>query len=143
MAKASETGFGPIAVCGYYQRIADMLDFDRLGERLPGPPVNGFFARHGKRIRQALIWGPLLLAGLAAVLFAGDYAVLRYRLATESEALGRVTVRPYYAVRLKSGKTEFLFQDPQPETCVKSLVPHFGRTPCWYLHRHPEKRTEI
>lgn len=128
---------------GYYQRIADMLDLDRMGERLPGPPVTGFFSRHGKRIRQALIWGPVLLAGLAALLFVGDYAVLRYRVAAGTEAFGKVTVRPYYAVRLKSGKTEFLFQRQQSETCVNSLLPHFGRTPCWYLRRHPDKRTEI
>jgi hypothetical protein len=127
----------------YYQRITDMLDLDRLGERLPGPPSNGFFARHGKRIRRALLWGPLLLAGLAAVLFAVDYAVLRYRLAAGTGALGQVTVRPYYAVRLKSGKTEFLFQDPRPETCVNSLLPHLGASPCWYLRQHPEKRTQI
>lgn len=128
---------------GYYQRVADMLDLDRLGERLPGPPTGGFFRRYGKRIRQALIWGPLLLVSLAAALFAGDYAVFRYRLAAGTGALGAVTVRPYYAVRLKSGKTEFLFRDSQPETCVNSLFPHLSRTPCWYLRRHPEKRTEI
>lgn len=131
------------AVRAYYQRVVDMLDLDRLGERLPGSPANGFFARHGKRIRRALIWGPLLLAGLAAVLFVGDYAMLRYRLAAGTAAFGRVTVRPYYAVRLKSGKTEFLFQDPRAESCVNSLFPHLCRTPCWYLRRHPEKRNEI
>lgn len=128
---------------GYYQRVADMLDLDRMGERLPGPPADEFLARHGKRIRQALIWGPLLLAGFAAILFAGDYAVLRYRVAAGAEAFGKVTVTPFYAVRLKSGKTEFLFQDPRTETCVNSLFPHLSRTPCWYLRGHPEKRTEI
>ena len=120
-----------------------MLDLDRLGERLPGPPTGGFFRRYGKRIRQALIWGPLLLAGLAAVLFAGDYAVLHYRLAAGAGAFGTVTVRPYYAVRLKSGKTEFLFQEPRAESCVNSLFPQFGLMPCWYVRRHPERRTDI
>jgi hypothetical protein len=120
-----------------------MLDLDRLGERLPSPPSSSFLARHGKRIRRALLWGPLLLAGFAVVLFAGDYAVLRYRLAAGTAALGKVTVRPFFAVRLKSGKTEFLFRDPRPESCVNSLFPHLSRTPCWYLRRHSEKRTQI
>jgi len=132
-----------LAVRGYYQRVVDMLDLDRLGERLPGAPSHGFFARHGKRIRQTLLWGALLLAGLATILFAGDYAVLRYRVAAGTQAFGKVTVRPYYAVRLKSGKTEFLFQDTREETCVSSLFPHLSRMPCWYLHRHPDRRTEI
>jgi hypothetical protein len=120
-----------------------MLDLDRMGERLPVPPSGGFFVRYGKRVRQALIRGTLLLACLAALLFVGDFAVLRYRVAAGTQAFGKVTVRPYYAVRLKSGKTEFLFQDTREETCVNSLFPHLSRTPCWYLRRHPDQRTPI
>ena len=120
-----------------------MLDLDRMGEHLPGPPTAGFFARHGKRIRRSLIRGSLFLAGLVGLLFAGDYVVLRYRAATGKHAFGTAPIRPYYAVRLKSGKTEFLFQDPRVETCVNSLFPHSGKTPCWYVRRHPEKRTQI
>ena len=132
-----------ISVRGYYQKIADMLDLDRMGERLSGPPPSRFLARHGQQIRHALGWAVLLLAGLAAFAFAGDYAGLRYRIAAQKDPFGAVTVRPYYAVRLKSGKTEFLFEDPQPETCVNSLFPHFGMTPCWYARRHPERRIDI
>lgn len=132
-----------VLVRGYYQKIADMLDLDRMGERLSGPPPSRFLARHGQRIRRALGWGVLLLAGLAALAFAGDYAVLRYRIAAQKDPFGAVTVRPYYAVRLKSGKTEFLFQAPRQQTCVNSLFPHFGTAPCWYLQRHPEQRTDI
>ncbi len=54
------------------------------------------------------------------------------------EAAGEI-----HAVRLKRGKAEFLFQRPQSETCVNSLLPHFGVTPCWYARRNQEKRTEI
>jgi hypothetical protein len=134
---------GSAAVRGYYQRIADMLDLDRMGERLPGPPPVGLLARHGKQIRRALSWSLLVLAALAAAAFAGDYAALRYRMATGSNAFGVVAVRPYYAVRLKSGKTEFLFQNPRPESCVHSVIPHLGMSACWYLRRNPEKRTDI
>lgn len=134
---------GKVRVRGYYQKIADMLDLDRMGERLPGSPPSRLLARHGRKIRRAFGWGALLLAGLAALAFAGDYAVLRYRVAAQKNPFGTITVRPYYAVRLKSGKTEFLFQDPRPETCVSSLFPHFGMAPCWYARHHPERRTDI
>jgi hypothetical protein len=120
-----------------------MLDLDRLGERLPEPPASGFLARHGRRIRRALTWTVLLLAALAAAAFAADYALLRYRVAAGGQAFGTVAVRPYYAVHLKSGKTEFLFQNPREENCVNSLFPHLGKAPCWYARRHPERRTEI
>lgn len=128
---------------GYYQRIADMLDLDRMGERLPGPPASSFLGRHGRRIGRALGWSVLCLVVLAAVAFAADYAVLRYRIAAQRAPFGAVTVRSYYAVRLKNGKTEFLFQNPRPETCVNSLFPHFDVAPCWYARRYPEKRAEI
>ncbi|MGE5207076.1 MAG: hypothetical protein ACM3PW_15800 [Chlamydiota bacterium] len=105
--------------------------------------MNGFLARNGRRIWRALLWGALFLAALLAVTFVGDYALLRYRVAAQRNPFGTVTVRPYYAVLLKSGKTEFLFQNPRPESCVNSLFPHFGMTPCWYARRHPERRTDI
>lgn len=120
-----------------------MLDLDRMGERLPGPPAVVFFPKYGKRIRRALVGGLVVLAGLGTFLFAGDYALLRYRMTAGNRAFGTATVQPYCAVRLKSGKTEFLFQDTRTETCVNSLFPHLSRAPCWYLRRHPEKRTEI
>ena len=132
-----------VSVRGYYQKIADMLDLDRMGVRLSGPPSSRLLARSGQQIRSALAWGVLLLAAMAAFTFVGDYAVLRYRMAAQKDPFGAVTVRRFYAVRLKSGKTEFLFQDPRLETCVNSLVPHFEMAPCWSTRRHPERRIDI
>lgn len=78
-----------------------------------------------------------------AIVYALDYAVLRYRIATNRNPYGTVTVRPYYAVPRKDHKTEFLFDDPHDQTCVNSLFPHFGDTPCWYLTRHTEPRIDM
>ncbi len=78
----------------------------------------------GPRLRRRLCCAPLSHRGAEGPLWRGH-------------------VRPYYAVRLKSGKTEFLFQAPRQQTCVNSLFPHFGTAPCWYLQRHPEQRTDI
>jgi len=40
------------------------------------------------------------------------------------------------AVAQKNGKTEFLFNPPEPQTCVTALFPRAGYVPCWYLQRH-------
>jgi hypothetical protein len=78
--------------------------------------------------------------GALVVVYAGDYAVLRTRL---PKSLGTVTVHPYYAVPQKDGRTEFIPQDPQDQTCAQSLFPHMGYTPCWYLRRHTSPRIDM
>lgn len=78
-----------------------------------------------------------------AIVYAMDYAVLRFRIATNHNPFGTVTVRPYYAVPQKNHKTEFLFDDPQDQACVHSLFPHAGDSPCWYLNKHREKRIDL
>jgi len=82
------------------------------------------------------------VAGLVAIAYAIDYGVFRYRVAA-NRGFGQVTVNSYEAVRQKNGKTEFLFDQPQAQTCVNSLFPHAGYAPCWYLQRHTEQRTDI
>ena len=81
-------------------------------------------------------------AGLILLAYAVDYGVFRYQ-AAAGKAFGQVTVTSYDAVQQKSGRTQFLFKPPQDETCVKSLFPHAGFVPCWYLQRHTEQRTDI
>jgi hypothetical protein len=83
-----------------------------------------------------------IVAGTLLFAYAVDYGVFRYRVAG-NRAFGQVTVTSYDAVQQKNGKTEFLFNDPQPQTCVKSLFPRAGYPPCWYLQRHTEQRTNI
>jgi hypothetical protein len=85
----------------------------------------------------------LVLAGLAAAVYCGDFLVFRARVAGNWNPYGSVTVEPYYAVEQKSGKTQFMFQGPQQQTCIHALLPHSGYSTCWYLSRHPEQRTDI
>jgi hypothetical protein len=86
-----------------------------------------------------------ILAALAflAALYAGDYVSLRYRIPGHREQFGTVQVQRYYAVELKSHKTEYMFDDPEPRQCAYSLFPQYGRTPCWYLSRHKSERVDI
>jgi hypothetical protein len=92
-----------------------------------------------------LIFGTAILSlvALTLVAFTADYAVLRVRIAANHQPYGTVTLQHYYAVQQKNGKTEFIFDPPAPATCVHSLFPHAGYSPCWYLSRHTEPRTDI
>lgn len=100
--------------------------------------------RTGREILGELIKRIFIGVILAtATVYVIDYAILRVRIATNHTPFGTVTVRPYYAVPQKDHKTEFLFDDPQKETCVHSLFPHTGDSPCWYLNKHREKRIDL
>jgi hypothetical protein len=81
--------------------------------------------------------------GLALLTYVLDYAVFRYRLATNHQPFRQVTVTSYDAVAQKNGKTQFLFNPPEAQTCVNALFPRQGYVPCWYLQRHTEQRTNI
>lgn len=85
--------------------------------------------------------GAIILLG--ALVYAGDYLSVRLRIPPGRKRFGSVIVQPYYEIHEKNGKTEYDFQDPVAETCVNSLFPHLGYSPCWYLQRHPERKIEI
>ena len=78
-----------------------------------------------------------------AVLYAGDYLSLRYQIPKGRTQFGVVKIQSYYAVGLKSGKTDFMFLGPKDQTCVHSLFPHFGDSPCWYLNRKKVQRINM
>lgn len=76
---------------------------------------------------------------LLALLYAGDSLVFRFI----PIPFATVRVTPYYAVSRKDHKIEFMFDDPRDETCVNSLFPRQGDSPCWYLTRHKERRIDM
>jgi hypothetical protein len=94
-------------------------------------------------LRRVFVIATLSLAGLFCVVYLSDYLSVRYRIPGNREQFGTVTVQRYDAVQEKSGKTEFIFNPPAAQTCVRALFPHFGYPPCWYLKRHTEPRTDI
>jgi hypothetical protein len=85
----------------------------------------------------------LTVMALIGLLYAGDYASVRFRIPKRRDPFGVVQVRPYYAVPQKNGKPEFYFLDPQNQTCVHSLFPHLGYNPCWYVSRHARQRIDM
>jgi hypothetical protein len=95
------------------------------------------------RLRRIFLGALLIVLGTAVLTFGVDFAVFRIRVAVNRNPYGSVVVTRYYAVLQKSGKTEFIFDPPEPENCVNALFPHAGMRPCWYLSRYPEQRTNI
>ena len=88
-----------------------------------------------KRLLIAVIL--VLLLGLAYVI---DDLSIRYHVPKSRQPFDTVTVHRYDAISEKADKVEFVYEDPVNETCVRSLVPHLGYVPCWYLRRHSEQR---
>jgi hypothetical protein len=89
----------------------------------------------------------LRILGVAALLvcavYVGDYLSVRYKIPDGRDPFSNVTIKPYYAIHEKNGKTEYDYAQPENEVCVRSLFPHFGYLPCWYVQRHTEKRIDI
>ena len=94
-----------------------------------------------------LRWAVLRVLGIAiaafAIAYAIDFLVLQFRVAENYHPYGTIQVHPYYAVPHKDHKTEFLFDDPHDQTCVNSLFPQAGDSPCWYLNRHRDQRIDM
>jgi hypothetical protein len=93
-----------------------------------------------KRILLRLLIAAVVLLGLA---YVGDYLCLRFRIPGNRAQFGTVSVSEMYAIHEKNNKTEYQFPPAQDETCVRSLFPHFGYSPCWYLQRHTQQRVDI
>jgi len=97
------------------------------------------------RARLQRVLGRLFVIGISAAVgitllaYAVDSIVFRYRV----QPFGQITVNSYDAVQQKNGKTEFIFNPPEAQTCVHALFPHAGFVPCWYLQHHTEPRTDI
>jgi hypothetical protein len=81
--------------------------------------------------------------GLTVLAYAADYAVFRHRVTTNRQPFGQIVVTTYDAVPQKSGKTQFIFNPPEAQTCVNALFPRQGYVPCWYLLRHAEQRINM
>jgi hypothetical protein len=94
-------------------------------------------------LRRIFLGVVVVVLGVALLAYGVDFAVYRIRVAMNRNPYGSVVVTNYYAILQKNGKTQFIFEPPQPESCVNALFPHAGMRPCWYLSRHPEQRTNI
>ncbi len=84
----------------------------------------------------------ILALVLCAVLYAADFLSLRFRVPAR-EMFGNVTVHTYYAVKLKSGRTEYDYAGDHDVSCANSLFPQFGMKPCWCASHHTDEQITI
>jgi hypothetical protein len=94
-------------------------------------------------LKRLIVIGLCSALGVTALTYATDYLIFRYRVETNRQPFGQVTVTRYDAVPQKNGKTQFIFNPPVAQTCIHALFPRAGFTPCWYLQRHTEQRTNF
>ncbi|HEY2460645.1 MAG TPA: hypothetical protein VGI16_07545 [Candidatus Acidoferrum sp.] len=85
------------------------------------------------------ILGGLVLA--AALVYAGDFLLLHLRMSwpRTGPAFGTVTMDRLYAIAQNGGKIDYEFDVQRPQenvSCVRSIFPHSGYRPCWYLERN-------
>ena len=90
----------------------------------------------GAIVRNALMVAAIALCSLFIALYAGDYAVLRYRIAAHGADAVTSSVPTFYAAPLKNGRLDVYYDQPQSQTCVRSIFPWLGYEPCWYVQRH-------
>jgi len=86
----------------------------------------------------------IIAVALAAIVYGADYGALRLHAAYPrfGGAYDSVHMTRLLAIPLKNGRTEYELDARQPEvtvTCVRSLFPHQGYQPCWYVRRNSEK----
>ena len=95
------------------------------------------------RVRRGIMLAAVSLLVAGSLLYIGDYARLRHKIASNQEPFGTVKIQHDYAVKQKSGKVEYYFDQQQFQQCSHSLFPQMGYTPCWYMQRKANKETKI
>lgn len=96
-----------------------------------------------ERLKGLLLRIVVAVVLLVLLAYAGDYISVRYRIPKRRDPFSTVTIQPYYAIHQKNGRTEYDFAQPETQVCVRSMFPHFGYSPCWYVNRHTDKRIDI
>lgn len=93
----------------------------------------------GRRLNQAA----LIAVVAGAVVYAGDYLSVQFRIPGNRQQLGTVQVQPLLAVPQKNGKYEFMLGDQVSQTCSNSLFPQLGYLPCWYVRRRSQPHIKM
>jgi hypothetical protein len=75
-------------------------------------------------------------AAISLVLvYMGDTLSVWYRMSKKlaGDPLATMNTQPIIEIPHKNGQAEIVLGQPQTQTCVRSLFPHDGYEPCWYL----------
>ena len=75
------------------------------------------------------------------LIYAFDWVWLHMRISRhQTAAFDTVQVEVIDQIPEKGNKAEYVPEGAQPETCVRSIFPHNGDSPCWYLRRHATRQ---
>jgi hypothetical protein len=79
------------------------------------------------------------IAALAAIalVYVGDTLSVWHRMSKHiaDDPLTTLTTQPIIEISHKDGRAEIVLGQAQTQTCVRSLFPHSGYSPCWYVAR--------
>ncbi len=83
-----------------------------------------------------------------AVTYGYDFASVRRRMNAQKpgDPFDTVTYPHVLAIPEKGNKVEYALDAQSPmetESCVHSLFPHYGYTPCWYVVRRSKSPTPM
>jgi hypothetical protein len=83
-----------------------------------------------------------------AVAYGYDFASVRSRMSAKKpgDPFDVVTYPHLLAIPQKGNKVDYELDAQSPmetESCVHSLFPHYGYTPCWYILRKSKSPTQM
>jgi hypothetical protein len=90
----------------------------------------------------------IVLLLLFAIAYGYDYASVRFRMRAQKQGdpFDVVTYPHLLVIPQKGNKVEYALDAQSPmesDSCVHSLFPHFGYTPCWYIRRRAKAPTQM
>jgi hypothetical protein len=88
------------------------------------------------------------LLAILALIYGYDYASVRRRMSAnkQGDPIEVITYPHLLAIPQKGNKVEYALDAQSPmasQTCVHSLFPHFGYSPCWYVTRRSKTPTQM
>ena len=77
----------------------------------------------------------IIFVCVVVAVYGIDYIWLQLRLESKNPSTAMDSVTRFDATALKNGRIQVFYGQPDVQRCVRSLLPHMGYTPCWYLKR--------
>jgi hypothetical protein len=89
---------------------------------------------------KKFLWRALLVcAALVLLSYLSDTLLFKYQAAHSQPGSPFDTVTVYMATPMKNGQVQLFYQHPQSLSCVRTIFPHSGYEPCWYLSQSSVK----
>jgi hypothetical protein len=87
----------------------------------------------------------VLLIIALVLTYIGDFLRVRYRIwkPRPNDPFESVKLDRFYAITQKNGREDYAPADTQTVTCVHSIFPHSGFSPCWYVVRQNGKPIQM